>query len=401
MSDLLQTVVVASPFANMTGLYEVDPDADVVLTIPAFDGASFAPAYKTLETPNGSVNGINNKPTAASVSHPGLRIKVSSKHLSFASRAFKSKLQVGGSRKTITQSDGRVHISVAAGFDPRAVTTVMNAIHGRGSKVPRAVDLETLAKIALFVDKFQLFDALEVYADRWISNLLKDHLDAMASESSQRDLVFWIFVSYVFRRPEVFKSATKAVAINTSGPIQNSGLPIREKIIKHIDLQRQELVSRALDILHSTLDNLRDGKAACDKYYCDSFLLGELIKTLHNNSSQPVWPRPSKPFTGVGFAAIVKSVYVTSIQLDRVRGGGPSKTANGATVAPNRKRKSPVQAPITPDSSPEPVLRTNGITFENHECNARKLVLNLNAIEALEVSVVGLDLLNDRGYQQY
>ena len=87
------------------------------------------------------------------------------------SKPFRNKLHLATSKKGSVQSDGRTHLSLAAGFDPKAVTIALNAVHGRGSKVPKSVDLETLAKIAHFVDRFQLFETVEVYADRWVGGL--------------------------------------------------------------------------------------------------------------------------------------------------------------------------------------------------------------------------------------
>jgi hypothetical protein len=65
-----------------------------------------------------------------------------------------------------------------------------------------------------------------------------------------------------------------------------------------------------------------------------------------------------------------------------------------------RKRKSPVAQPITPESSPEPAPRTLG-NFDGHECAARKLVARFEELEALEDSVVGLELESSLGYQLY
>lgn len=217
--DSLQVVVVASPFSNLTSVYEVDPDADVLLIVPPSTSA-IAPLNKP------HVNGFKAPANGASpASRLGLRIKVSSKHLALATPVFKTKLQAGNSRTT-KQSDGRTHLQLAEGFDPTAVTIVMNAIHGRGSKIPKSVDIKTLAQIALLVDRFQLFDVLEVYAERWIWKL-EDTIPHAYGE----DLVRWVYASHIFRHATVFKTVTEIAATQSSGPIDTFGLPIREKII--------------------------------------------------------------------------------------------------------------------------------------------------------------------------
>ncbi len=220
----VEVLVTPSPFANLAPLYEVDPDADALLIVPT-SNQPFAPWEDPFQV-NG-INGLHKKKThaAAPASRPGLRIKVSSKHLALASRVFRNKLQFGSTKAT-RQSDGRVHLKLAEGFDPKAVSIVVNAVHGRGSQVPKAVDLETLAQIAVVVDRLQLLDAVDVYADRWISKL-----EGRIQDVYDRDLVLWIFISHVFRRSDIFKAVSKTAAAQAQGPIQTLNLPIREKII--------------------------------------------------------------------------------------------------------------------------------------------------------------------------
>ncbi len=160
-------------------------------------------------------------------------------------------------------------------------------------------------------------------------------------------------------------------------------------------------------MLHTALDDLTDGKATCHKYHCDSFLLGELIKTLHK--TQAVWPRPAKPFVGISHAGIVAAVN-GSVQLQWRAGKAEREEGvdlwgvkvNGTTTGEkvNRKRKTPAQQPITPESSPEPVSRSVS-SFETHQCDARKLVGGLDKLDGLEDVIVGLELESSLGYRLY
>lgn len=217
--DSLQILTAPSPYSNLTPLYEVDPEADLLLIIP----------------PPGLPSSSISSSTPGNTESKGIRLTVSSKHLSLVSKPFRNKL--ASVPKSSTQADGRIHISLSPpgeeglGYDPKAATIALNAVHGRGSKVPRTVDLQTLTKIAYFSDKFQLFDTLEIYADRWIRNLWTDSKTAEEGLQDERDLVFWIYISYVFRQSEIFKSATKQAALGASGPIDGLGLPLRERII--------------------------------------------------------------------------------------------------------------------------------------------------------------------------
>lgn len=206
----------------MFRLYEVDPDADVLLILPAASAAAAAP--------NGRESGASNPPASPP---PELRIKVSSKHLGLASRHFRDRLKWG--EWSSSEPDGRFHVRLE-GFDAGAVAIVMDVLHGRGGRVPRSVDLETLAKVAVFVDEFQCFDAVEVYAERWIGKL-----EGSLPGAFGRDAVLWMFVAYVFRRSDLFKEVTRLAILHSTGPISGLGLPVREKIIS------KELLAIGLD----------------------------------------------------------------------------------------------------------------------------------------------------------
>jgi len=154
-----------------------------------------------------------------------LQIRASSKHLILASDIFKNKLR-HFSKSTSVRPDGRIHLYTSQRFDPRAAAIALNAVHAKSFKVPKAVDLETLAQIALFTDKFQLVEPVSVYADRWASKL-RSQIPA----TYNRDLVLWIYISHIFRQAEPFKVATRVAAIESTAPITNLRLPLHEQII--------------------------------------------------------------------------------------------------------------------------------------------------------------------------
>ncbi|KAK3309386.1 uncharacterized protein B0T15DRAFT_405605 [Chaetomium strumarium] len=416
--DSVEVVTLDSPFLNLAALYEVDPDADVLLTVPP-PNQVFAPWNEPPQKDDGVNRGNINSPgtaAAAPLSRPGLRIKVSSRHLELASRVFRNKLQFGGS-KAARQSDGRVHLKLAEQFDPQAVCIVMDAIHGRGSKVPKSVDVETLAQVALLVDRFHVFDAVEVYAERWISKL-----EDTIPRAYNRDLVLWLYISYVFRHSGIFKVVTKLAAAQSPGPIKTLGLPIREKIIKHIDEQRQTLLAQAITILHQTLDDLSSNSVPCAAQNCDALLLGELIKALQKQRLLPVvWPslppppsgkdKPSFFFPGVSFAVLVDAVR-DGIRLiyEEPHGLGPCEkkkkgSDNENVAAPSHQLNvlgiSSERLPATPAASPEPVEVDRFPPPLAHECDARTAVWRLDGLKDLGEGVQGLVLVSGLGYRLY
>ncbi|KAK3335191.1 hypothetical protein B0T19DRAFT_470503 [Cercophora scortea] len=386
--DSLHHVVVPSPFANMTPLYEIAPEADLLLIIPPY----------TPPSPSGGA------PTQ------GLRLKLSSAHLSLASRAFRTKLQ----QKHSKQSDNRTHLSLPATgeFDPRAVTIVMNALHGRGSKVPRTLEggVEILASIAKVVETFGVLEAVAVYADRWIDGLVAKGLP----REFGREAVLWVYATRVFRRAEVFREITAVVAAGAVGVVDGFGFALGEKVVRDIESQRQQLVSAALDILDDVVDELADGLVPCEQFDCDSFLLGKLVKTLRKSK---LFPRPASPFAGVGLAGIEEAIDKSGLQIARrsddsvlTEGGLWTTTPKNTIVkalsqskktAPPRQQQ---QRPFTPESSPEPAAaRSSGraSVFGEHQCEARKLVGTLEAIHALCGGVRGLELESELGYLLY
>ncbi|KAK4098435.1 hypothetical protein N658DRAFT_526328 [Parathielavia hyrcaniae] len=456
--DSAEIVVVASPFANLAPMYEVDPDADTLLIVPPLT-RPFAPWDR--DGHQISDGGADSKHKAVS-SRPGLRIKVSSQHLALVSRVFKTKLQFGGSKSSARQADGRIHLQLAEGFDGNAVSIVMNAIHSRGSKVPKSVDIETLARIALFVDRLQLLDAVEIYADRWISKL-----EATIPATYDRDLTLWLYISHVFRQPAIFKAVTITAALHAPGPFPTLNLPIREKIIQHIETQRHTLLTTALSHIHQTLDDLMapsessslssPSSPSSPSSSSSSLLLGELIKALQGRH-RLVWPRPARPFEGISFASTVLVAVEDVLRLHRQRrememeverererefgggggGGGGEKSevepwymhgvgVTTAVDAQGQQRVAPVtppgssgtgaggdmkpgwgavggRFPVTPAASPEPVYRSgpNGVgRFEGHECGVERAVQRLEGLGRLADGVDGLVLEGNLGYRLY
>lgn len=244
----------------MSKFYEVDPDADTLLLIP-HPSKQFAPWQQDNSPPPspaadassvyaGILRGTSRPPNiyARIASNPETRIKVSSKHLSLASKSFRNKFGHLGPEET--QADGRFHVTLG-GYDPAAVVIVMDIIHGRGRKVPKAVDLETLAKVAVFVDAFRCFEAVEVYAARWF-----EKLGGCVPDEYGRDLVLWIYASYVFRQGEAFKRASRTAVLNSDGLIRTLGLQVRAGLIseynyththKHTHTHIHKIPSRRVD----------------------------------------------------------------------------------------------------------------------------------------------------------
>ncbi|KAF5688929.1 hypothetical protein FDENT_4645 [Fusarium denticulatum] len=100
-----------------------------------------------------------------------VRIRVSSKHLTFASKVFSAMLQGPWAETTSSSSfqQSPRQISTSA-WDAKAFAIVLDAIHGRVQKIPRHINLALLARIATIVDYYQCYESLELLSDVWLSD---------------------------------------------------------------------------------------------------------------------------------------------------------------------------------------------------------------------------------------
>jgi hypothetical protein len=78
-------------------------------------------------------------------------------------------------------------------FDSEALKILLNIIHGKNSKVPRSLSLETVAKVSEWVDDLDCYEQVGVFGDIWIHQL-----ENSLPEEYGRDLILWIFISFVF-----------------------------------------------------------------------------------------------------------------------------------------------------------------------------------------------------------
>ncbi|KAI9713226.1 MAG: hypothetical protein M1820_001212 [Bogoriella megaspora] len=152
-------------------------------------------------------------------------VRVCSRHLMLASPYFSRMLKGSLKEGNSIQNTGAVDVEVKDIYAD-ALVILMNIIHGKTRSVPKEVDLDTLAKMAVLVDLYECAEAVEVFSDMWIAHLR----EALPSVYS-RDTVLWICISWVFRQRNVFKLATSAALKYSNGPIQSLLLPIPPRVV--------------------------------------------------------------------------------------------------------------------------------------------------------------------------
>ncbi|GJC82996.1 hypothetical protein ColLi_05834 [Colletotrichum liriopes] len=154
-----------------------------------------------------------------------IKFLLSSRHLVLASRYFNAKLNGTWKEATPHPVDRRYHLE-ASDWDPDALLILMQVIHGRMRSVPRRIDFEMLAKIAVLVDYYDCHEVIEVFSSIWI-----DSLKGQLPSGCNRDLVLWLLISHVFQQDDIFSRITQTAVLEGQGPLPTMDLPIPSIII--------------------------------------------------------------------------------------------------------------------------------------------------------------------------
>ncbi|MCJ1441771.1 MAG: hypothetical protein MMC23_002263 [Stictis urceolatum] len=101
-----------------------------------------------------------------------LHIRVSSKHLIFASPVFKALLSPHFEEGSTLASTGRVDLPLPED-DPRAMLSLLGVIHNRFQHVPDTLDSDELIDVAILVDKYELHDATHLQTEKWSAAVQK------------------------------------------------------------------------------------------------------------------------------------------------------------------------------------------------------------------------------------
>ncbi|KAI8631555.1 hypothetical protein F5Y19DRAFT_424150 [Xylariaceae sp. FL1651] len=203
-------------------------------------------------------------------------VRVSSAHMKLASQEFKKAL-AGDSKELRPKVDGRLHVD-ASDWDEEALLIVLRVIHGQNRQVPKIVDLELLAKIAVIVDYYKCHEVFDAFAELWLRRL-KDHLILL--HKLDRDLMLLLFVSWVFRWANEFKRATGIILRQSKGQLHTLGLPIPESITSALNTRRWKTLHTIGFVLEGLASRFRSEPPHCS-FECASMNLGALSRQMHN-----------------------------------------------------------------------------------------------------------------------
>ncbi|KAI1204775.1 uncharacterized protein F4807DRAFT_316855 [Annulohypoxylon truncatum] len=295
------------------GLYEIDPDGDVLLTLhnPNAPFAVWVPETEPEPEPEPepqpehislSKESLYDKlradDTDPTCSSPPVQFLVSSRHLVLASKYFRSILQGPWEEGTVIHSDGRRHIS-AQDWDEIALSILMHVIHGRNRIVRRSITLEMFAKIAVLVDYYSCHEAVEPWLDIWEASLTSH-----TSEICDRSLVLQILISSIFEKKERFRDATKIAVEHCKKEFPTLELPI-VAVAEKINQRRQEHIRQIFDCIYSLCTLSSEDSIGCN-FACSSMLLGSLIIQMRK---QGLDSKPEPPYIGYSVASTRKMIH--------------------------------------------------------------------------------------------
>ncbi|KAJ5594960.1 uncharacterized protein N7459_001168 [Penicillium hispanicum] len=251
-----------------------------------------------------------------SFSARAVQFKVSSKHLILACPRFKRMLSGEWLEANTVHADGCRHV-VIEGFDTRSLEIVLNALHGKNRKVPRAVDIRLLTDIAVLVDDLECHEEIEVFSQSWITQLRRE-LPAKWTMT----LVPWIFVSFTFNKPDIYTQATRTAILKLLS-ISNPGMVhvTDSCIADELNLRRERAIQNAISYGKDVTTQLLEGKAGCT-LACQSILLGAWMKGL---LSLNILEAPKSPYTGLA----VSQLHQAMRKIQCPKWGSESRTYLG------------------------------------------------------------------------
>ncbi|KAJ0140641.1 Uncharacterized protein HZ326_16480 [Fusarium oxysporum f. sp. albedinis] len=235
---------------SISEVYEVQPDGDTLLILRD-SGATFATHNTEDEWPNAlpeHQTEMSKRRESSilprkshSVPHEALadgwslaqvipeplhmRFRLCSATLINTSSYFKKSLS--GDWKETEPEPGDKWTLTANDWDGEAFLLLMRILHHKTREVPRAIGLERLAKIAVLVDYYGCHEAVEPWAETWISNIDEEMTESFYS----RDLLLKLTIAWVFSDKKRLRSLTNTAIRTSRGPIPTLGLPIPYQVV--------------------------------------------------------------------------------------------------------------------------------------------------------------------------
>ncbi|KAI3567930.1 hypothetical protein IWW34DRAFT_776182 [Fusarium oxysporum f. sp. albedinis] len=312
---------------SISEVYEVQPDGDTLLILRD-SGATFATHNTEDEWPNAlpeHQTEMSKRRESSilprkshSVPHEALadgwslaqvipeplhmRFRLCSATLINTSSYFKKSLS--GDWKETEPEPGDKWTLTANDWDGEAFLLLMRILHHKTREVPRAIGLERLAKIAVLVDYYGCHEAVEPWAETWISNIDEEMTESFYS----RDLLLKLTIAWVFSDKKRLRSLTNTAIRTSRGPIPTLGLPIPYQVVVAIEQSRVSSIHILIEGIQrhwDILNRVPDVRNTTYSRQCLYTQLGYIDQNLYESGLKPL---PSQPYRGFSLDALKQAI---------------------------------------------------------------------------------------------
>ncbi|KAF5971425.1 hypothetical protein FBULB1_9229 [Fusarium bulbicola] len=233
-----------------------------------------------------------------------VRMRISSKHLSFVSSTFRDDLLASSNKDAPVQCSAcssppsRPFTSVyTIGWDALALAIVLDAIHGRHAEIPRVINLGLLARITTVFDHYKCQEVIHVFFDHWQRDIFRqDGFPTLLSKTA----LLWFLHGSVGTSKALLKSLLEC--------FQSQPLSLNEK---RLELIKQ--IKDCLEDVHNSL--LQESGCVRGDRLCSSLTLGVLVHMIHQHEHAE--PPFIAPFDRYSVSMVLKLVKECSEPMPR------------------------------------------------------------------------------------
>ncbi|PNP51508.1 hypothetical protein THARTR1_07948 [Trichoderma harzianum] len=226
-------------------------------------------------------------------------------------------------------------------WDEKALLLLMNIIHGRTSKVPRYIDLELLAKMAVLVDYYQCHEVVAFFSQTWLSSIF-----IVIPKKGERDFMLRLVVCLVFSEPFNFQLLTKTIIWGSTGPIDSLGLPIKQDIIDALNDSREYAIEMVVAEFLKLRQRLCEDQSC--SFECSSIHLGALLKAMSKMGLMD--PIPTSPYPGHSLLALEQAIR--DIKEPTWKTNCPESSASTKESTKTSTKPTPGQSSNNSDGAP-------------------------------------------------